>query len=505
MDYPRHPKEFTRHFALDYHRRPRPLRRWKWVLSVVAAIGCTAAMAAMVLDRRQHTAFQAAPVSHAHAFFGQDCTACHDNAFATAQRFLPYSDAHTVSDGKCLHCHAAGRHGATPATVARLGTHATGCIDCHFEHRGDNLTRLNDKSCVDCHAGEPGGAQAAFAGGIRSFTDGHPEFAHWRRTPLTDPAGDAFRFNHKAHLDLPANYAAVPADRKRLIAEPLRQLSAQQCAYCHQPDADGAAMQPIRYADHCAACHPIDVPSSNGERDLQAGVGRLPHPGPGQGPGVVHSALIDRYLRQIQREDAIPTPGPATEPAILRSPAEQLAAARRQEKLAAERAGRAEKLLFDTPNAGCQECHVRTDAAGPDGLPVFAPPRQQIGRWANAVHSWPALRLRPDQPGPNPDAYADARNRWFPLAKFDHAPHRVYACIDCHRVGENGPTADQSTRTSDLLMPMRANCLQCHTNQSQGARSDCLACHAYHDHTQQPAVLRTTLPELQPRNYGTKP
>jgi hypothetical protein len=498
MDYPRNPKEFTRHFTLDYYRRPRPLRRWKWMLSLVAALGLAGALAAVVIDRRRHTAFQAAPVSHAHAFFGHDCAACHDTAFATARRFVPFANAHSVSDGRCTHCHAAGRHGATPATEASLGAQATGCVECHQEHRGDSLTRLDDKTCVRCHAGEPGGPASAFAGGIRSFSDGHPEFGHWRRARLTDPAAGAFRFNHKVHMDLPQNYAGVPADRKRLLSVELERLSAQQCNYCHQPGADGAAMQPIRYADHCAACHPIDVPGA-------AAGARLPHPAAGQGAAVVHGALIDGFLRQIQREEAAPPTGPATEPAILRSREEQVASARRQEKLAAERAGRAEKLLFDTPNAGCQECHARTAVAGPDGLPVFAPPRQQVGRWGDAVNHWPALRLRPHQPGPNPDAYADARNRWFPLSRFDHAAHRVFACTDCHRAGDGGPTADQSTQTSDVLMPTRSNCAQCHNNQPQGARSDCLACHAYHDHTQQPSVFRETRPELLPRNYGTKP
>lgn len=504
MDYPRNPKEFTRHFALDYYRRPRPLRRWKWLLSIVAALGCTAAMAAIV-SSRQHTAFQAAPVSHAHARFGDDCSQCHDKPFATAHRFLPWSDAHTVSDDKCVACHQAGNHNEHQLKNKGGNGQAAGCVECHHEHQGARLTQLPDQTCVECHGGQPTGAAGKFKGEITAFAKDHPEFGAWRGQPLTDPAGGAFRFNHKRHFDLAKELAAVPKHRKKLVGPEFERLQAEQCSYCHQPAADGRTMKPIRYANHCAACHPIQVaPSENSPRRITEA---LPHPRHGQDVSLVRGALFERYLQSIVADQANKPREPIPEPAIIGSSEDQERRRRAQlDKLATERTADGERWLFRTPNVGCQECHVLKWPAEPDKLPEVLPPRQQTNRWLGVVSEWPASRMNPATEVRNPGAYADDRNRWFPYSTFDHYAHRVYACIDCHRDERKNVSALESRETSDLLMPSKANCVKCHDNSAQGPRSDCLACHSYHDRTQQIPAPAETPPVLDPRqNFRGKP
>lgn len=54
------------------------------------------------------------------------------------------------------------------------------------------------------------------------------------------------------------------------------------------------------------------------------------------------------------------------------------------------------------------------------------------------------------------------------LTRFDHEPHRVVACRDCHRVGPEGGIEPTRRRT----------CASCHDGDRASAR--CLNCHSYH-------------------------
>lgn len=65
--------------------------------------------------------------------------------------------------------------------------------------------------------------------------------------------------------------------------------------------------------------------------------------------------------------------------------------------------------------------------------------------------------------------------RWLMKVKFTHTPHRSISCESCH---EN---ARQSTKTSDVLMPARKNCIGCHGTQSAKTSSSCATCHEYHE------------------------
>lgn len=74
--------------------------------------------------------------------------------------------------------------------------------------------------------------------------------------------------------------------------------------------------------------------------------------------------------------------------------------------------------------------------------------------------------------------------RWFLQAQFAHTEHRTILCESCH---EN---VRQSTKTSDVLMPVRKDCTGCHGGQSAKTSSSCATCHEYHERSK---ILLTKL------------
>ncbi len=479
MDSARDPKTFVSRFELDYFQRARNMRRWKWALSLIALVLSSVMVGAFVSIPRLHTAFQTAPVSHSHAAFGDNCAACHDQPFGTAGRFFSGTRGGTVSDAKCLTCHDAGQH--TPHQLHNIGVDgkASGCIDCHKEHRGDALSNLSDLTCTMCHADlKTDNGQPHFHAHINHLADGHPPFGTWRKSPLVDPAGGKFSFNHKRHLELANELKDVSKESRPLLVAEAEKLSKLDCAYCHQTDTDMKRMQPIRYDDHCAACHPLNVqamPAAHWPDDVSAAFAKqtLAHPAPGEGPAKIRATLLERYLRMSDRARLVAPAG--AEPAILRSD-EDPKEIQERERVAADRARKTEAQLFDRVGAGCALCHKELKRT--DGLPEYAHPHQQRGRWKDELANWPTDRLRHK-------AYEDEANRWHPLATFNHAVHRVSACTDCH-------AARNSSRTEDVLIPTIDNCLNCHNRSATSAHSNCLTCHDYHDRSQeQPARFVT--------------
>jgi hypothetical protein len=63
-------------------------------------------------------------------------------------------------------------------------------------------------------------------------------------------------------------------------------------------------------------------------------------------------------------------------------------------------------------------------------------------------------------------------DRWMPQAKFNHAKHASVKCDDCHH-------AAQSRDTSDILMPVKANCVICHSAAGRVV-AECITCHTFH-------------------------
>jgi hypothetical protein len=494
MDPARDPKTFVSRFELDYFQRSRKLRRWKWMLSFAALLVSGVAVAAMMVIPRFHAAFQSAPVSHSHSGFGDNCTACHDQPFGVAvSRFFPGSKVGTVSDAKCLACHDAGRHTLHQLYNTGLGGKSSGCIDCHKEHRGDTLSRLSDIACTNCHGDLKTDDNAKrFYDRIHHFTDGHPAFGAWRKTAIIDPAGGKFFFNHERHLELANELKDIPKETRPFLIAEAERLRQQDCAYCHKSDPDMKRMLPIRYDDHCAACHPLNVqavPAAHWPNDVAANFAKTPlsHPGPGESSAKIRAEILDRYVELAGRAKPA-TAGTTTEPPILRTN-EDAKEIQEKERIAMEHTRQTETQLFDRAGASCALCHKEKDRR--DGLPRYEFPYQQRGRWKDEIVYWPVERMRAA-------VYADAANRWYPLATFDHGVHRIYACTECH-------AARTSNKTEDVLIPKIDNCLVCHNRSSTSAHANCLTCHHYHDRSQErsarpetPDALRSLMQRVKP-------
>jgi hypothetical protein len=64
---------------------------------------------------------------------------------------------------------------------------------------------------------------------------------------------------------------------------------------------------------------------------------------------------------------------------------------------------------------------------------------------------------------------------WMPKALFNHAAHQTTPCTDCHH-------ARESKLSSDVLMPVIAECRTCHQGEhaTTALPSTCIMCHVYH-------------------------
>jgi hypothetical protein len=427
----RTPKTLAEWLKLDYFRHESGLRRARSLL-VVAAMGlCLLGVAVAVALPRGRQVYQAGPVSSGHAGFGDHCEKCHTEPFRTAAHFAGAGDRPSVGDDACRSCHPGHAHHADEEV---RGAH---CAACHREHRGHTaLARVADGHCTDCHSDLGRAVKEGVTVRFRNVPDfaAHPEFALWGGPQApTDPG--RLNFSHHDHLVPLAERGDDPA------APPaLRQLA---CGDCHQPDAGGLYMQPIRYEKHCAGCHPIFPALKEGGAADAFRKTRLPHPGPGQSAETVRGVLRDRLTRLAQEHPAVMKGQAAGEPERP-APGDRRAPPVDEEvfRWVDRNLGEAERVLFDK-KGGCLLCHqeVGDREKRPRGLPELAAP--------------------------------NVPERWFSHAVFSHRSHQAQGCAECHK------GAAESRDAADVLMPRLEDCRRCH-NAGSGVRSGCADCHAYH-------------------------
>jgi hypothetical protein len=431
----RDPKSLPDWIELDYYERPRKLRRLRrWLTWSCLLIG--AALMVVTYWLGKQSLYEAGPVSTAHAMFNEDCGKCHTSAFQTAWRFWPaYADKRSVKDETCKQCHDGPPHNEQASDPA--------CSSCHQEHRGRPvLAQVADTYCTACHAElhrNDGGRTLENVGG---FAAGHPEFALWRTSPEPRDAGQIY-FNHQVHLT------------ERGVRGPGRELIKLECAACHQLDATRRYMLPINYDRHCAACHPLSVQAASAGpteevRRADEQFRRQPAPHPRHGAEEVRAALRDRLTEFVRRYPAVLNASSATlsdrvipgKPHTTPSPDEQV--------WVQQRLGENERILFGGLG-GCGYCHVKPEKATGDA-------------------------------GTDLPRYLSTQipERWFAKSRFRHDSHRMLGCAECH-------AAAASTRTSDALMPRIDSCRHCHSGRADGARSNCVECHGYHDRTHEAA------------------
>lgn len=254
-------KARAKRIDLAYFKKPHPFRRWRLLLSLVLPLAGAAWLGALAGagDDRVYTS---GALAARHSMLEKDCKACHTSGWGG--RYLDGEGWQRDLDAACLKCHDAPVHHANATSQVRgpqgLET-STRCSLCHVEHENAaRLAQVPDRHCVSCHGDlKTTSGEAAFARQIRSFTDGHPEFALLARK-AKDPT--IVKFNHQVHMKPPAGpkREKLHEDLKRLAGRPGIDATGLACSYCHRGDTPGAAyLAPIHYETHCRDCHALKV------------------------------------------------------------------------------------------------------------------------------------------------------------------------------------------------------------------------------------------------------
>lgn len=448
-------KKLAQRIDLNYFKRPTPLKRAKFWLSLLLLLLALFWITEKSLSRDSRV-YSSGRLSRAHTVLEKECSACHviqAGAFSAK-----------AADSACLACHDGPTHHPSQ-------TPAPNCATCHLEHRdGVNLSAVSDQACAGCHADlKSSHPNTLYVEKIKSFEKGHPEFAALRTGAAGDPA--TIKLNHAIHM-------------KPIRRGPNGTLVNLECGNCHRPaaaapdltysdakyyaatvsyrDSDELLtvstetlkppkpitgrelMAPVKFSNACAACHLLTFDKRFDES--------VPH----DKPEVVHAFLLMKFQQYIAAH-----PG---EVRVQRDPGRDLSGKPLPTQVriltptqwVAERTADAEELLW---RKTCKQCHVLTTS-------------QNSGQ--------PAV------------AAANVRVEWMPHAKFDHDAHRGFTCVSCHS------KALTSTESSDILLPGIATCKTCHAPGPAHADSRCSECHTYHDWSKRKEVTpKFTLPALR--------
>jgi len=400
--------------------------------------------------------FNPGPISSKHARFGNDCERCHDPALAPAADATPANFWQVMGDRfqrgvtfkgvdrKCETCHT--QHSFHEPSVVENRS----CSACHLEHQGSSAMKaVASQSCASCHnnrdimqASAQKGMQlpksafhlrAELAQGLvfdlprpaegytqvfSSFASGHPEF-QFAREKARDP--NVLRFNHKRHLE-----EDIPLVNDKELT----------CNYCHQPGGDGRYMQKISFAANCQACHALQFDVRNPELTL-------PHGDP---------AAVRVFLQTLPSQyEALALKKGKTNPEEVRTfAATQMAQLRDSAHVGKD----LERQIFFT-----------TDSPKPQ--PEQTPPARSSFKGCAYCHE-----VKPSPPGPPLVTKPAQIDRWMPHGYFNHAKHASVSCKDCHE-------AAASQETPDILVPVKANCVSCHSPAGK-VGSECILCHSYH-------------------------
>jgi predicted CXXCH cytochrome family protein len=243
--------------------------------------------------------------------------------------------------------------------------------------------------------------------------------------------GSGLKFPHAKHLV--EGGVNAPAGNQQL-----------QCADCHQQEPGGKLMRPIKFDRDCSGCHRMIFNAAGIERDL-------PHAAEDEVARIVRDYFISAALEGGVENERAPEP-------VKR---------KRKRRIAGQNTNESRvEALTDNDRAiaiewAKNEATLQMDA-------IFGT------RLCGTCHE---ARKSPDETGVDRWRVMPAllQRQWMPKARFDHDPHRVMDCTNCHN-------APESLKSSDVLMPGIDTCQACHQGEGEidGARSECVDCHEYH-------------------------
>jgi hypothetical protein len=474
-------KKLAQRIDLNYFKRPTPLKRAKFWLSLLLPLLSLVWIAERTVFKDSRV-YSSGRLSEPHAILERECAACH------VQQAGAFSAK--AADNACLDCHDGPSHHAAQAATPP-------CATCHTEHRGRvNIAAARNQACAECHADlKISGNSARFASQIRSFEDGHPEFAALRSVAgRTASDSGTVKLNHAIHM-------------KPIRRGPNGPTVQLECGNCHRAtsvDADltyadlkyrAAAvsynesdetlsvrvdtlmppkpmsgrelMAPVEFANACAACHLLTF-----DKRFDEGV---PH----DKPEVIHAFLVRTFREYIAAHPA--------EAHVQRDPSRDLTGRQllppvrilTPAQWVTERTAEAEALLW---RKTCKQCHTLTSSAKTSHRTIALPVTEgsDTGKLFGIPAELPIV------------ATANTTLRWMPHAKFDHGAHGGFSCVSCH------VKALTSTEADDILLPGIETCKTCHAPGPEHAESRCFECHTYHDWSKRKEVTpKFTLPALR--------
>lgn len=381
------------------------------------------------------------PLHEAHALAtGDDCQACHVGFF------------NRVQDSTCEACHAGINDHLHTETVATAVVQESTprCASCHREHNepDPHLVITADALCTGCHA-DPGEMLNVMGSApVTGFSDtDHPAFKASLLNPSGSRGGTGLVFSWETAV-VPVATASEVSNLKfphtthldpGLVTD-LQDGEALGCADCHRLSLDREHFVPVTMEDTCVECHELTFDPQMPDR-------QLPHGEPLE----VMMALEGQYLRKFS------DPNVPQEAVVRRRIPDRDNSTRECTDTAFNCAAQAaaEDIREQFSVRGCISCHVVEEY---ENTEVYA--RYQ-------VHP---VRLAQD---------------FFPAGRFSHFSHQVMkedagdaACVQCH-------AADQSTESTDLLIPDIDNCLGCHSDTPTPDRvsTRCVDCHSYHPYS----------------------
>lgn len=471
------------------------------------------------------------PISAAHASFENNCSMCHDTDVAGdrihANAFF-WSDesrqsAHGTITKKCTQCHKTGDH-LSPEMHSK-GHDDLSCTACHGEHRGRqfNPATVDDHKCTKCHEKSVGEHPS-----VTAFRPNeHPEFfrvhrdetlrdeAHPdREVPLKDPGN--VKFNHELHLrpgiynpdsTVVSNHAMkwldIPefdvngAELRARFSHSMLVENGQQidvvtlsCVDCHEAgkvqtagktmksDKKGTVgvthdsmfgddMPPIRFEQHCRACHPLSVGK---------GV-RLEH---GVSLSVINESIDNTFGQSLQAIGHL-----SAEAATALEQAETKESESVVDELSELAKSKLEGHEDEDKNRALMdelENLIKNEPAPLRRLRLQAAAtcllcHDESSLWASNHSEDTATTSRSIVPPPR---------GWLKFGYFPHVRHDGVSCETCHT------TSSQSKYASDVaLLAMQSKCFQCHRSDAKAnstgsnltgpvAGSNCADCHSYH-------------------------
>lgn len=326
----------------------------------------------------------------------------------------PLSKGHHLLEGNCSTCHSG-------SALWGRKVEETACLTCH-DGPAHKEQQTFTPGCLTCHV-EHSGAQI-LASTIRdaSCTQCHANLQS--KNAKIKVAANVTDF--ASHPDFAALKSQDPGTIRfghQVHMKPdLRGPNGPtqlKCSTCHQAGRNGQ-MSVANFKDHCESCHQLEF----NRRVVKV----LPHDKAEVALAFARQALTE-YIAQHPAD--VNLVEPALDPRIMAGRPGPAGSAAEWIRRGMEDT---EMLMW---RKTCVECHRVGD-------------NHEIAK-------------------------AETPTVWFKGAKFDHNPHGVVACTECHS------KALESKATSDVMLPSVATCQQCHRSSNPSAGANCTECHVYHD------------------------